>query len=291
MSNIVNKLIYNTLVQSGSVSLPYLGSLHIEGEPKRVVFEEEVHSHMPSIISVVISEGGVSKEEAERLYNDWLASSKEPDGAIFVEGVGRISPRQMEIEPSLNRALNGANAPLPSATLSKRKKNTWVWIVLALLLLLVGGGAVWFFMGDKSDSKEQTKSDSEVTINVEVTDFEEAEELNLSRAEAECGTPAKQLQGIKGSKAESPAPQKEISTPAPGKRYNVAVGVFSIKWNAQECTRQDPLGIGTENYLVDRFPSNLWVVIAHSTDDWREAEKMRKAYKKIQKDVWVYRRY
>lgn len=284
MSNIVGKLIYNTLVQNGSVSLPYLGSLSIEGEPKRVVFDETVHSHMPSILSIVASEGGVSKEEAERLYNDWLAGSKEEDGSIYVEGVGRISPRQMEMEPSLNRVLNGANAPMPTAKLEKRKKRSWLWILL-IVLLLGGAAAAWLFTNDKSDSKEETKGNTEVAINVEVADFEVAEELNISPEGAE---------GAKGSsKAEnaSTATTKKVSTPAPNLRYNVAVGVFSIKWNAQDCARQDPLGIGTENYLIDRFPSDLWVVIAHSTDDWREAEKMRKEYKKIQRDVWVYRRY
>lgn len=274
MSNIVTKLIYNTLVQNGSVALPSLGSLRIEGEPKKVIFEETVHAHMPSILSIIVSEGGVSKEEAERLYADWLAEAKEADGAIFVEGVGRISPRHMDIEPAFNRALNGANAPMPTATLEKRKKSGWVWILLIVLLL--GGGAAWYFTCDCC------------------TEECAVEETAVSRDDMLCGTPEKMLEGAacEATCAEKCEQNEKVATPpAPGLRYNVAVGVFSIKWNAQDCTRQDPLGIGTENYLIDRFPSDLWVVIAHSTDDWREAEKMRKEYKKIQRDVWVYRRY
>lgn len=289
MSNIVSKLIHNALIQSGNVALPYLGSLRIEGDPKRVVFDDEVHDGYPSIINIIAFEGKVSRDEAERLYGDWLASAKESDGSIFIDGVGRINPRQMDIDSTFNKALNGASAPLPTATLKKRKKSGWVWWVLVLLLLL-GGGAAWYLQQDENTLSEPQE---EVAVaNEEAEEIESTLADPPSRAEAVCGTPEKMKEATKAIKAENvEATEKSATPPAPNKRYNVAVGVYSIKWNAEDCVRKDPLGIGSENYLIGRFPSNLWVVIAHSTDDWREAEKMRKTYKKIQKDVWVYRRY
>ncbi len=296
MSNIVNKLIHNTLVQRGNVSLPYLGSLHTEGDPKRVVFDDSVSSLYPSIIDVIAAEGGVSREEAERLYGDWLSSAKEADGSIFIDGVGRITPRQVEVDSSFNRALNGANAPLPTATLKKRKKNGWLWWLLVVVLLL-GGAAAWYF----------TQENDATAVEKEVVAEEVAEEECLndnsetpSRSEAKCAThencatqkieQGKEVATSASKPTEKPS-TKVVTKPEPGKRYNVAVGVFSIRWNAEDCARKDPLGIGSENYLIGRFPSDLWVVIAHSTNDWREAEKMRKEYKKAQKDVWVYRRW
>ncbi|MBQ1964870.1 MAG: hypothetical protein II358_05560 [Tidjanibacter sp.] len=85
--------------------------------------------------------------------------------------------------------------------------------------------------------------------------------------------------------------QPKATPPAANKRYNVAVGVFSIKYNARACAKQDPLGIGAENYTITPFPSGLWVVIAYASDNLGEAERMRREYKKIQPDVWVYRRW
>ena len=286
MSNIVNKLIHNTLVQKGGVSLPTLGSLHTEGDPKRVVFNESISPLYPSIIDIIATEGGVSGEEAERLYSDWLASAKETDGTIFIDGVGRISPRQLETESAFNRVLNGSTEPLPTATLEKRKKNGWVWWLLIVLLL--GAGVAWYLTKDCCATTEAETETEEVVVVVEDVEAEECAcdaTATPSRAEAKCATHDK----VVHHKCEQG--NAAVSKPEPGKRYNVAVGVFSIKWNAEECARQDPLGIGRENYLIGRFPSNLWVVIAHSTNDWREAEKMRKEYKRVQKDVWVYRRW
>lgn len=291
MSNIVNKLVHNTLVQRGNVSLPYVGSLRTEGEPKRVVFEENVSPLYPSIIDIIATEGGVSREEAERLYGDWLSAAKEADGTIFIEGVGRISPRQVVADSSFNRALNGSTEPLPTATLEKRKKSGWLWWLVVVVVLLLGAGAAWYMTQEKgAPSEPQTEAETEeVVVVVEDVEAEECAcdtaTASPSRAEAKCATHDK----VAHHKCEQG--NAAVTKPEPGKRYNVAVGVFSIKWNAEECARQDPLGIGSENYLIGRFPSNLWVVIAHSTNDWREAEKMRKEYKRVQKDVWVYRRW
>ncbi|MBO5805727.1 MAG: hypothetical protein J6R10_02565 [Tidjanibacter sp.] len=264
MSNVVNKLIFNCLVQYGNVALPEIGSLRVEGEPKQVFFSETISDNHIPVTDIMAEHGGISTEEAQRLYRDWLTVARQEDGTIVAEGVGVISPRRFDIDSELNRALNGDEA-LPVATLQRRRRG-WIWWIVALIV--VGGGvAAWLLCPCTKCAKCEAEQPTEEVV-VEPAVEEIVEEVVPAVAEPKKATP-----------------------PAPDKRYNVAVGVFSIKYNARACAKQDPLGIGAENYTITPFPSGLWVVIAYSTNNLNDAERMRKEYKKIQKDVWVYRRY
>lgn len=268
MSNVVNKLIFNCLVQYGNVALPEIGSLRVEGEPKQVFFSEKISDNHIPVTDIMAEHGGLSPEEAKRLYHDWLLEARQDDGTIVAEGVGVISPRRFDIDSELNRALNGDEA-LPVATLQRRRRG-WIWWLVALVV--VGGGvAAWLLCPcAKCGGCEAEQPAQEVVVEPTVEPMvEESVEVVVPPV----------------------VEPKKVTPPAPDKRYNVAVGVFSIKYNARACAKQDPLGIGAENYTITPFPSGLWVVIAYSTNNPSDAERMRKEYKKIQSDVWVYRRY
>lgn len=265
MSNVVNKLIFNCLVQYGNVALPGVGSLQVVGSPKRVTFTTKISDNHIPVTDIIAEQGGMSDEQAAALYGDWLEGAKGEDGSIKVESVGVILPQSFQIAEELRRAL-GADEQEEGGTIAPLKKRCrccWVWWLVAAVVV----AAVVIFALCPCCNKECAKSDEcEIVAPVDTVAIVEPEVV---------------------AEPEKPA----IAPPAPNKRYNVAVGVFSIKYNARACAKQDPLGIGAENYTITPFPSGLWVVIAHATDNLAEAERMRKEYKKIQPDVWVYKRY
>lgn len=261
MSNPVNKLIFNCLVQYGNVALPEVGSLKVEGTPKHVFFSEKISDNHILVTDIIAEQGNISGEEALALYNDWLAAARREDGSIYAEGVGTISPRHFDIDDELHRALNGNDIPV--ATLRKRSSLGWVWWLVGIIAVV--GVAIYCISNcDCCSHKCEAPVVEEVVV-------EEPAEVVVEPAPAEEPTPV-------------------VNTPAADKRYNVMVGVFTIKYNARACAKQDPLGIGAENYLITPYPRGLWAVVAYSTNSPAKAEEMRKEYRKLQKDVWVWKR-
>lgn len=262
MSNAVNKIIFNCLVQYGNVALPNVGSLRVEGNPKHVFFSENSSEHHILVTEIIAEQGSLSAEEALGIYNDWLEGARREDGSIHAEGVGIIYPRRFDIDNELHRALNGNDIPV--AVLQKRNNNGWIWWLVGLLAL--AGVAIWLLNPDCKGCK---------------VECEEVVEQPVEAPAEEVVEPATVV----------PETQNLATTPAEGKRYNVMVGVFTIKYNARACAKQDPLSIGRENYLITPYPNGFWAVVAYSTDNLNDAERMRKRYRKIQGDVWVWTRY
>lgn len=261
MSNPVNKLIFNCLVQYGNVALPEVGSLKVEGTPKHVFFSEKVSDNHILVTDIIAEQGNISGEEALALYNDWLAAARREDGSIYAEGVGTITPRHFDIDDELHRALNGNDIPV--ATLRKRSSLGWVWWLVGIIVVV--GVAIYCISNCDCCSRQ-----CEAPVVEEVVAEEPAEVV------------------VEPAPAVEPAPV--VNTPAADKRYNVMVGVFTIKYNARACAKQDPLGIGKENYLITPYPRGLWAVVAYSTNSPAKAEEMRLKYRKLQKDVWVWKR-
>lgn len=262
MSSVVNKLIFNCLVQYGNVALPTVGSLRVEGNPKHVFFSEKISDNHIPVTDIIAEQGNLSAEEAQALYNDWLAAARQEDGSIRAEGVGTITPRNFDIDEELHRALNGSDVPV--ATLRKRSSLGWIWWLVAAIVVV---GAVLYFCPCNKCCGEQK---CEVVTEESVVESEEV----VTPLEVEVEEPV----------------QPVVNTPAEGKRYNVMVGVFTIKYNARACAKQDPLGIGKDNYLITPYPKGLWAVVAYSTNSPAKAEEMRLKYRQLQKDVWVWKR-
>ena len=266
MSNVVNKLIFNCLVQYGNVAMPQVGSLEVVAEggqkqsQKSVRFTPRIkESHIP-VTDIIAEQGNLSEEAATAIYNEWLAAARSNEGDLNIEGVGVLTIKgSVAIAEELNQALNGTALPTAAALPQRKCKLLWLWILLAVAAV---GAAVWFFCPCCCNECKSEAVEEEFIV------YDEVAEEPVEVVEEPKATP-----------------------PAANKRYNVAVGVFSIKYNARACAKQDPLGIGAENYTITPFPSGLWVVIAYASDNLGEAERMRREYKKIQPDVWVYRRW
>lgn len=293
MSSVVDKIIYNTLIKEGAVTLPELGTIRLQGEPRVVLFEETVAPEAPILTEVLIREGGISAEEAATLYDDWRTSSREADGSINIEGVGRIPARTIVMDGALDKALNHSHDPLPKAHLRKRRKDGWFWWVLAIAIALFA--VAWSLLPWDLNSiridiwNEEPAEQEAVAVLPEIEPFEEVVvEIVVSPNDATTTAEevvADEEQTLEEQTSTTPA------APTTNKRYNLSVGVYSTKQNALDCIRRDPLGIGSQNYLIGNYPGGKWVVMAHSTNSWAEADNLRAKYRRQGKEVWIYQRY
>lgn len=283
MSNIVDKVIYNTLISEGRVALPEIGTLCLEGEPRTVRFEENTDPEAPLLTEVIVKMGGISFEEATTLYNDWRTASREDNGAITLEGIGRIQPRTIVMDGALDKALNHLSDPLPTARLKRRRTDKWLWWVLGIAIAACA--TLWAIMPWDINAvfigtmEEEEQAEEPIVATPTVVPFEEVTEEIVVIPE--------------------PEPKPTVTTPEPAatttpttnKRYNLSVGVYSTKQNARDCINRDPLKIGSANYIIGNYPGGKWIVIAHSSNSKREIESLRSQYKRKGKDVWIYQRY
>lgn len=288
--NAVDKLIFNCLVQYGHVALPEVGVLEVtpaEGGGrrgdgrKRVAFVPATSESHIQITDIIAEQGNLTPEEAAKHYAAWLRTARNVDGNLLIDGVGFVTARgQVEMHADMDAALNGEEGedavPLVAAAAvaeeqggrKRRCSCCWCWVLLALLLI---GGLVWWLLCGCDGCRRTCDVDERVVPELEVV---------VPEVEAEPVVEA----------VVEPAPSESKRSEKIG-RYNVTVGVFAQRGNAQWCTTKDPLGIGKENYIIVPFPSNMEAVVACSTDDWGEALRAWRKYKKIMPDVWVYHRY
>ena len=283
MSNIVDKVIYNTLISEGRVALPEIGTLCLEGEPRTVRFEENIDPEAPLLTEVIVKMGGISLEEATTLYNDWRTASREDNGAITLEGIGHIQPRTIVMDGALDKALNHHSDPLPTARLKRRRTDKWLWWVLGIAIAACS--TLWaimpwdinaVFIGTMDEEKQ---TEEPIVATPTVVPYEEVTEEIVVAPEPE-------------SKPTATTPEPAATTtPTTNKRYNLSVGVYSTKQNARDCINRDPLKIGSANYIIGNYPGGKWIVIAHSSNSKREIESLRSQYKRKGKDVWIYQRY
>lgn len=283
MSNIVDKVIYNTLISEGRVALPEIGTLCLEGEPRTVRFEENIDPEAPLLTEVIVKMGGISLEEATTLYDDWRTASREDNGAITLEGIGRIQPRTIVMDGALDKALNHHSDPLPTARLKRRRTDKWLWWVLGIAIAACA--TLWAIMPWDINAvfigtmEEEKQTEEPIVAAPTVIPYEEVTEEIVVAPEPE-------------SKPTVTTPEPAATTtPATNKRYNLSVGVYSTKQNARDCINRDPLKIGSANYIIGSYPGGKWIVIAHSSNSKREIESLRSQYKRKGKDVWIYQRY
>lgn len=264
------------------MALPEIGTLCLEGEPRTVRFEENIDPEAPLLTEVIVKMGGISLEEATTLYNDWRTASREDNGAITLEGIGRIQPRTIVMDGALDKALNHHSDPLPTARLKRRRTDKWLWWVLGIAIAACA--TLWAIMPWDINAvfigtMEEEKKEEPIVATPTVVPFEEVTEEIVVVPEPE-------------SKPTVTTPEPAATTtPTTNKRYNLSVGVYSTKQNARDCINRDPLKIGSANYIIGSYPGGKWIVIAHSSNSKREIESLRSQYKRKGKDVWIYQRY
>ena len=169
----VNKLIYNTLITSGGVLLPEVGTIFIERKPatalskKRISaprYELSFSSHRPatSIVDSIQLATNISEKEALDIYGRWLDKVR-IDGVVTIEGVGVLHNKSFVADSALLSQLNPSN----SAVIEVVTKKNRVALYLALLLsipTIIAGVKYFIFPNDYEQENEIVAEISEREI-------------------------------------------------------------------------------------------------------------------------------
>ena len=144
----VDKIIYNALSARKVVEIPEVGVLKVVSTPAR---KDEKGNMLPpsselvcvaqdatavSVVDLIAEVGGVGKEQAAILFEEWKASASKPEGVV-IEGVGVVLAGVLSVDATFAAKLN------PTAPERRHKAPVkWLWI---LLLVAVGIGAWWTY--------------------------------------------------------------------------------------------------------------------------------------------------
>ncbi len=147
MVDVVNRLIFNTLISGNDIYLPQVGSLVIRRRTatmqgakrlippcRKVTFTGEQRGE--SLVDLIQSVASVSQTRAEDIYRQWLQSVSR-DGVVTIDGVGVVAQRNFAIDAKLNSILNPHSLePL----VLKPRISASVYVAVLLLLLSLGFG-------------------------------------------------------------------------------------------------------------------------------------------------------
>ena len=165
----VNKLIYNTLITSGGVLLPEVGSIFIERRPatsaskKRIVaprYELSFSSHRPatSIVDNIQLSADITSKEALDIYERWLDKVR-VDGVVTIEGVGVLRNKSFVADSAILAQIN----PVDNTVIEVITKKNRVALYLALLLLIptIIAGVKYFVL--PNDEEQENEVVAEIT--------------------------------------------------------------------------------------------------------------------------------
>ncbi len=173
----LDKLIYNLLSSGEGVTLPGVGSLHVEPikaslngttltpASRRVKFSNRESASLRSILSVLFDDFALSGEEAEECYKEWLTAARRGAG-LHIEGVGDISKSFFKpTEEFDQQALN----PWRTSPLKLRRRTSPLPLIFIGCLILGAAGA-WLYIvhGEELLARWEQKRIARAEQSVEV---------------------------------------------------------------------------------------------------------------------------
>ena len=145
----VNKLIYNTLIASGGVLLPEVGTIFIERKPatalskKRISaprYELSFSSHRPatSIVDSIQLATSISEKEVLDIYGRWLDKVR-IDGVVTIEGVGVLHNKSFVADSTLLSQLNPSNSAVIEDVTNKNRVALYFTPILLMIVAIIAG--------------------------------------------------------------------------------------------------------------------------------------------------------
>ncbi|MBR5852763.1 MAG: hypothetical protein IKY74_01010 [Alistipes sp.] len=192
----VNKLIFNTLITSGGVLLPEVGTIFIERKPATALSKKRIsapryelsfssHRSATSIVDSIQQATNISEKEALDIYGRWL-DKVSIDGVVTIEGVGVLHNKSFVADSTILSQLN----PLNSAVIEVVTKKNRVALYLALLLLIptIIAGVKYFVLPNDNEQENEIVaeiSETEVVPQPEQIVTPIVEEVDIVTEEVE----------------------------------------------------------------------------------------------------------
>lgn len=281
----VNKIIYNMLISGRGVFLPEVGSLFIERQGARRISKERLLSprnvvtystqeQAPSLVSEIVKVAGCSQEQAQDIYERWLAKTR--DGkTLTIGGVGVLNHRSFSTESAFGAAINPKGV---KTLIIRRRSNGWLYAICAVCVLIALGFFGYIMWGDELFGDKDTSAPAATEL-VAIQPALNAEPVADTTAVAEAPAPCPMGGGMA---TEAPATSKEYA-------HYVVMGIFSTEQNAALAVEQVKAKINDAECVVLPF-KNKFMVTIFGSNNRSDCNAYAKSYKDIYPDLWVYNR-
>ncbi|MBR2451571.1 MAG: SPOR domain-containing protein [Rikenellaceae bacterium] len=260
----VDKIIYNALSARKVVEIPEVGVLKVVSTPAR---KDEKGNMLPpsselvcvaqdatavSVVDLIAEVGGVGKEQAAILFEEWKASASKPEGVV-IEGVGVVLAGVLSVDATFAAKLN------PTAPERRHKAPVkWLWI---LLLVAVGIGAWWTYA------------------------YWDVVKVRIWGCETEMVQKADSTEVSHDPVVDNPLGAQSAEGDQSG--YHVIVGVFDVEANADRMIARMAEEGYTSTYKFIPGRARFWVTVGRFTDE-SDAIRLKREIDEIVPDVWVY---
>lgn len=299
----ITQLLFNALAQRQTVVLPGIGSLRfkriaakLEGStltPPRNMFRYSSREEGRSLLDMLVSAAGCTREEGEEAYRRWLRRIKQGH-SIVIEGVGRIEEGFFKPSDELEQLLN----PVASAPLTIKRRRSWrgVWITLAAVAVIGVAGAAWWYVQMQPTStpavvaQKVEKPKTEVVEVAEKVDSVVAEQV-ATKAVPEV-TPEVTAVQKESAPASAPTPvpvSTEVGEMTSGMNY-VVMGVFSTEENARKYVTQLAKRAPEIGCRIYRFQGAKFMVSGFESADGAAATTFIREHRTQFPDLWAYKR-
>lgn len=309
MVNEVNKLIFNTLVESGAIYIPDVGTLAIERTPAAksrsrvawptlaVAFSSERDGE--SLANVIATAASISADEADDIVHRWLAKVSS-DGKVVIEGVGIIQNNSFSPDTKLTDSLASTRRYIQ---LTKAKKGSRLpWIIFAVLLLCAAcvGAYLYYISCIKSADASIPETTPEQpapellieepdSVAVPVIDEPEViEEDVVSEIETV----------IEDTEVVEPAPEEVTTEPEQNTTsvadwrnedvyHYVIFGSYSTLNNANVAVRQ--ISRKNPEAQCKVMPlGKMYAVAVYGSKNRKDCEAFKRANRKYYKNAWIH---
>lgn len=295
----ITQLLFNALAQRQTVVLPGIGSLRfkriaakLEGStltPPRNMFRYSSREEGRSLLDMLISVAGCTREEGEEAYRRWLRRIKQGH-SIVIEGVGRIEEDFFKPSDELEQLLN----PVASAPLTIKRRRSWrgVWITLAAVAVIGVAGAAWWYVQMRPTSTPAVVAQKVEKPKTEMVEV--AEKADSVVAEQVAPEVAPEVAPVQKESAPAPAPASasvstEIGEMTSGMSY-VVMGVFSTEENARKYVTQLAKRAPEIGCRIYRFQGAKFMVSGFESADGAAATTFIREHRTQFPDLWAYKR-
>lgn len=297
----ITQLLFNALAQRQTVVLPGIGSLRfkriaakLEGStltPPRNMFRYSSREEGRSLLDMLISAAGCTREEGEEAYRRWLHRVKQGH-SVVIEGVGRIEEDFFKPSDELEQLLN----PIAAAPITIKRRRSWrgVWIALAAVAVIGVAGAAWWYVKLQPTSTPAVVAQKAEKPKAKVVEVAEKEDSVIAEQVATEATPEVAPAHKESAPAPAPAPTPapvsgEVGEMTSGMSY-VVMGVFSTEENARKYVTQLAKRAPEIGCRIYRFQGAKFMVSGFESADGVAATTFIREHRTQFPDLWTYKR-
>lgn len=275
MQNEVNKLIFNSLLNHNSITLPGVGSLSVVRNAAKMDSKSRVvapsfgvkYTSAESGVSLVDSiaeSANISATDANDIYLRWLDKVK-ADNILDIKGIGVLRGEIFVADKSLISRLNLA----PNKVIAIHHRRNYTPYAVAVAVLILVGISAWFITKENRvviPAPSIPEKEVIVSRNIVATIVQQPEEESIEEEEVQTPTNWTERDDL---------------------RHWVVVGSYSTPENAQRAIN-DIIEGGKAEFCDILGLGKMYAVAVFASDDKAECEQYVRDNRHIFNQSWVH---